>query len=169
MMKAAKNKKLTPAMEDYLEAVATLKESKGVARAKDISRLLAVKAPSVTSALEKLAKRNLVIHEPYGYVDLSPEAEKLAKNIQKKHNTLVKFLTQILNIDSKTAGEDACRMEHSISSKTLARLLKFIKFVENRPGSDADGPYWLKSFSHYYKTGKRLDCQSSRNVRKTKK
>ncbi|MFC2140651.1 metal-dependent transcriptional regulator, partial [Candidatus Auribacterota bacterium] len=94
---------------------------------RDISHLLNVKASSVTSALEKLAKKKLVIHERYGYIDLSPEAKKLATNIQKRHNILVKFLTQILDIDPKTANEDACKMEHSISHKTLNKLLKFVE------------------------------------------
>ncbi len=152
-----KTGKLSSSMEDYLEAVAALKKEKGAARVRDIGRLLNVKKPSVTSALNTLSKAGLVLHERYGYVDLTPEGRKIASGVQSRHNVLVKFLTNILSIDRRTAAEDACRLEHSISSATLEKLTKFIAFVETCPESQR--PDWLKSFDHYFKTGKRLECK----------
>ena len=52
-------------MEDYLEAMASLKKEKGVARVRDIGRLLNVKKPSVTSALNTLSRAGLVVYERY--------------------------------------------------------------------------------------------------------
>jgi len=125
-------KNLSSNMEDYLEAIALLKKNKGVARVKDISRLMHVKIPSATGALSALSKNGLVIHERYGYVDLTPEGEKIANIVQNRHDTLIKFLTEILNIDSKVADEDACKMEHSISPQTFKELTKFIKETSKR-------------------------------------
>ena len=154
-------------MEDYLEAIAILKRKNKVARVRDIGKLLNVETPSVTSALNSLSKRGLVIHEKYGYVDFTPEGETLAKNVQKKHETLFKFLTEILNIDAKIAVEDACKMEHAISSRTFKGLTKFIEFVETCP--DVERPEWLKSFDYYFKTGKRLKCKTREMKLKEKK
>lgn len=154
-----KTKKISFNMEDYLEAIATLlKKEKGIARVKDISRLMNVKTPSVVSALDNLSKNGFVVHERYGYVELTPEGEKLAESVDKKHKMLIKFLTEILNIDSKIAEGDACKMEHSISHQTFKKLTKFIEFVETCP--DSDRPDWLKSFDHYFKTGRRPRCNS---------
>ena len=153
-------------MEDYLEAIALLKKEKGIARVRDISRLLSVEASSVNSALNNLSENGLVIHERYGYVELTAEGEKLAEGIQKKHEILLKFLTEVLNIDPRIAGEDACKMEHSISPQTFKKLTKFIEFVETCP--DNDRPDWLKSFDHYFKTGKRLRCKIRQLKQKTK-
>ncbi len=144
-------------MEDYLEAIVVLKKKNKISRVRDISRLLNVEPPSVNSALNNLSKKGLIIHERYGYVELTPEGERLAEGVYKKHKTLIKFLTEILSVDSKTAAEDACKMEHSISPQTFKRLTKFIEFVETCP--DRDRPDWLKSFDHYFKTGKRPRCK----------
>ncbi|MFH1655073.1 MAG: metal-dependent transcriptional regulator [Candidatus Omnitrophota bacterium] len=120
-------KDLSSNMEDYLEAIALLKKDKGVARVKDISRLMHVKIPSATGALNVLSKNGLVVHERYSYVDLTSEGQTIAKKIQRRHDMLIKFLTEILNIDSKIAQEDACRMEHSISPQTFEKLARFIE------------------------------------------
>lgn len=148
-----KARKLSSNMEDYLEAIAFLKEKDKIARVRDISSLLNVKASSVTSALDNLSKNNLVIHERYGYVQLTPEGERLAEDVAKKHKVLIKFLTKILGIDHKIAGEDACKMEHSISPQTFQRLTKFMEFIETSAVSGR--PEWLRGFDHYLKTGKR--------------
>jgi len=161
-----KEKKLSSHMEDYLEAIAALKKKDGVARVRDISRLLNVEPPSVASALNNLSQGGLVIHERYGYVELTPEGERLAEGVQKKHEMLVKFLTEILNLDSKIAAEDACKMEHSISPQTFQKLTKFIEFVETSP--DGQRPVWLKGFDYYYKTGKRRICKARQVKQKAK-
>lgn len=148
--------KLSSAMEDYLEAIAALKERNEIVRVRDISRLLGVKSPSVNAALRTLSQKGLVIHERYGYVNLTADGVKIARNIQDKHDLLLKFLTGILNIDADEALQDACKMEHAISAKTFDRLTKFIRFVET--GLEGESPQWLKSFRHYLKTGKKLQC-----------
>jgi len=121
---------LSSNMEDYLEAIAILKEKNVIARVRDIGEFLSVKTPSVTSALNTLSKHGLVIHERYGYVELTKEGERLAQRIKKRHDLLVKFLTTILSVDSRIAIEDACKMEHTLSPQTFQKLIKFIEFVE---------------------------------------
>ncbi len=140
-------------MEDYLEAIAILNKQNGVARVKDISRLMNVKNPSVSGALTTLESNELVQHEKYGYVVLTEKGKKLAQHIRKKHSVLLRFLTLILKIDHVTAERDSCELEHSISPQTLEKLTKFIEFVETCPENDA--PEWLKNFYHFMKTGER--------------
>ena len=149
--------KLSSTMEDYLETIAVLKKQSDVARVRDIGRLLGVKSSSVNSALKTLSKKGLVLHEKYGYVNLTSVGEEIACNIQSKHNLLLKFLTEILDINDKEALKDACKMEHAISSKTFDRLTKFIRFMET--GLNGGKPQWLKSFKHYLKTGRKLNCK----------
>jgi len=161
------SEKLSSNMEDYLEAIALLMEKNKVARVRDISDLLGVKASSVTSALDALSKSNLVLHERYGYVQLTPAGEKLAENVVKRHKILDAFLTKILGISPKVAAEDACKMEHSISSQTFERLTKFIEFVETSPANGR--PQWLQGFDYYFKTGKRQKCRIQEIKQKKKK
>ena len=144
-------------MEDYIEAIHDLSEERGFARVKEISCALNVKSASTSGALSKLSARGLIDHERYGYVQLTERGRELAEDIQRRHSMILKFLTRVLKINRNQAEKEACRMEHSISPTTLKKLAKFIEFIETCPSGDR--PEWLKSFDHYYKTGKRLNCK----------
>ncbi|MCF7886863.1 MAG: metal-dependent transcriptional regulator [Candidatus Omnitrophica bacterium] len=150
-------KTISSNMEDYLEAIVFLKEKKEVVRVKDIGKKLGVKNPSVSEALGVLSKKGLVKHESYGDAELTKKGAKVAEMIAQRHNTLVKFLKEVLKIDPKIASEDACRMEHSISKDTAKKLTCFINFIENSPYSGR--PKWLQSFDKFEKTGRRLNCK----------
>ena len=145
-------KNLTASMEDYLETIVLLKKENSVVRVKDISEMMSVKKPSVTGALNVLSAKGFIVHERYGYVDLTAEGEKRAQEIIQRHEMLVKFLSTVLKIGPGTASEDACRMEHAISVETFKKLTKFIEFVED--SKDGARPDWLKKFDTYYKKGK---------------
>lgn len=155
---------LTQSNEDYLEAILVIGLGKKVVRIKDLAKHLKVKMPSVVSGIKHLAKKNLVQHEHYGYVELTEKGKVLAKATYKRHKTLFKFLHNFLGIDSAIAENDACRMEHYVTSETMSRLLKFIKFVESCPEGQPD---WLSSFYHYAKTGRRpKPCKEAKESRK---
>ncbi|TES84328.1 metal-dependent transcriptional regulator [Candidatus Aerophobetes bacterium] len=124
-------KEITPTMQDYLEAIGQLGSEEQVVRVKNIARQMNVKMPSVTEALKTLARDGLIRHEKYGYVQLTQKGENIAEEIYSRHQTLFKFLNEILRIDPRTADEDACRMEHTISSTALKKLIEFIKTLES--------------------------------------
>ena len=147
-------KNLSSNMEDYLEAIAVLKKDKKIARVKDISSLMNVRTPSVTAALTFLCQQGLVEHERYGYVDLTPEGERLAQRVVKRHDTLIKFFTDILKINPDIAQNDACKIEHSISPESFAKLTKFVEFIETYP--ERRRPEWFKKFDYYFGAGKRV-------------
>ncbi len=157
-MYKAKSKKLSSNMEDYLESIVILKKRNKVARVKDIGRLMEVKTSSVTSALNTLSEKRLVLHERYGYVELTPKGKRLAEAVLNKHNMLFAFLTEILGIQPQIAQEDACKIEHSVSPQTFKKISKFIDFVKSCPNQDR--PDWLKSFDYYFRTGKRPKCKT---------
>ena len=137
----------TASMEDYLEAIAMLREEQRVVRVSHISRMLGVSMPSVTSALKRLTEEGLVDHEPYGHVELTKEGAKIAKDVLHSHEALRQFLTDILGVDAETARGDACGMEHAISPSTRDRMSKFVEFVLGNPKGRPD---WLKNFNYYF-------------------
>ncbi|MDR1695541.1 MAG: metal-dependent transcriptional regulator [Endomicrobium sp.] len=113
---------LSAALENYLETIAGLKKEKKYARIGDIAKVLNVKSSSVNVAINFLAESGLVIHEKYGYVDLTEKGEEIAAEVQRKHDILYKFLNELLFVDSGVAAEEACEVEHSVSSETIYRL-----------------------------------------------
>ncbi|MCG8565716.1 MAG: metal-dependent transcriptional regulator [Desulfobacterales bacterium] len=134
------NKKasLSESLEDYLETILELQTQNTVARSKDIAEKLDIKRGSVTGMLKKLAAQNLINYEPYGYVTLTPEGEKIAKEIEKRHVALKDFLFRILKVDEKTADETACKMEHAMDSKTFKKFTDFVATLDACPHREQD-------------------------------
>jgi len=145
MLKQKVQKKQSPSMEDYLEMIAMLREE-GVARVSQISQRLRVKMPSVTSALNKLSENGLVVHERYGYARLTPQGDKIAREVLRRHKALTRFFAEALDIDQETAEEDACRIEHVISSLSMERLTKFLQFIEACPLGETNFPARYKYY-----------------------
>ncbi|MGQ9678206.1 MAG: metal-dependent transcriptional regulator [bacterium] len=113
--------------EDYLEAIFLLGNEKNLVRVKDIAHFLGVSRPSVVNALNHLAGKGLVRHEHYGSVELTKRGENYATAIYRRHLILEKFLSQVLGVRSDIAAQEACRIEHSLSTQTTRRLIKFVR------------------------------------------
>jgi len=143
---------ISPSLEDYLEGIFILKQKKKIVRVKDLARYLKVKAPSVIDALKKLKEKNLIVHEYYGYIELTQEGVNKAKTLYERHIMLKKFLHQILRMDEKIAEKDACKIEHYLSKETLERIIKFINFIETCP---VGVPEWLNNFYYFVKHKRR--------------
>ncbi len=144
-------KKLTQSLEDYLEAMYVISLTNKVVRVKEVAKFLSVKTPSVVDAIGKLTDRGLVIHEKYGYLELTDEGFKLAKEVNDKHQKVYKFLNEILGVSSVTSKKDACNIEHYISKEAMTKMIKFTRFV----GTCSEGyPQWLKNFNYYAKYGR---------------
>ncbi len=150
MVKEEVRREQTASMEDYLEAIANLGGRRQVVRVKEISEMLGVKMPSVTSALKKLSERELVEHERYGRIKLTPEGDRVASDVIVRHKALTRFLAEALGIDQETAQEDACKIEHVISPLSLERMIKFIEFIEACPLGEANFP---KRYKYYLEHG----------------
>ena len=56
---------LSASMEDYLEAIYEIDQSRRAVRVKDVSQKLGVTMPSVNGALKSLEARGLIKHEKY--------------------------------------------------------------------------------------------------------
>jgi DtxR family Mn-dependent transcriptional regulator len=113
---------LSASLEDYLETIAMLKREKKYARIGDIAKSLNVKSSSVNTAIKFLAENKLVIHEKYGYVDLTYQGEALALQVQKKHDILYDFLNKLLFVNDEDADQEACKIEHSIGFKSVHKI-----------------------------------------------
>ena len=119
-------------VEDYLEAIYSLMQKKGYARAADIANLLHVKTPSVTNMLQRLDKLGLISYERYRGIALTDKGEKVARFTQQKHLTLIRFL-RILGIEEHTAKLDAEGIEHHVHKTTVNRIKRFVQFVDKHP------------------------------------
>jgi DtxR family transcriptional regulator, Mn-dependent transcriptional regulator len=137
---------LTASMEDYLEAIYHLEQEHQVARVKDISSRLKLHKSTVSGALKNLAERRLINYTPYGLITLTPEGARLAKEVVRRHEALRDFFVKVLKIDSQTAEEAACLMEHAVPGIIVDRLIQFGEFLDICPRS---GKTWLEDFQNF--------------------
>jgi DtxR family Mn-dependent transcriptional regulator len=147
---------LTASLEDYLEAIFFITEEKGAARPKDIADRLNVKAASVTGALKQLAAKELVNYTPYDIVTLTPAGKRIAKSITKKHAALLRFFTDVLDIEKSDVEDFACKMEHVIPDHVLERLVEFAEFVHKCPNR---GAIWKEGSHGYFCKTRGIDPQ----------
>lgn len=139
--------------EEYIETIYELEKKDGKARTGLIASELNVKPPSVTEMLQKLQNKGLVKYETYIGVELTSKGREIAKKLRKKHELIGHFL-EIIGVEKELAEIDACQIEHHVSPKTMERLEKFVKFVQDAPAC----PRWIEHFNEYCKTGKRSKC-----------
>lgn len=133
-----KQKKLSPALEDYLEAVLEILLDSPVARVKEIAERVGVKMGSVTPALKRLQKRGLVDYTARAYVELTPEGRRQAQRVRARHSVLERFLTEFLDVSPRNASADACAIEHYLSDESIDHIVRWFEFM-HRAGPEMQG------------------------------
>lgn len=114
-------------MEDYLERILMLKEENEIVRSVDIARSMAFTKASISVAVKKLVEQGYIIHNyETGEISLTPKGEKIATDTYDRHKTLSKFF-EYLGVEKEVALEDACAVEHDLSSQTYTKLKEFIE------------------------------------------
>ena len=110
--------------ENYLETILILSKKRPVVRSVDIATELDFKKPSVSVAMKKLRTSGHITVSPEGYINLT--GKEIATQIYERHVLLSSWLER-LGVDPDIAAQDACRIEHVISSESFEALKKHIK------------------------------------------
>lgn len=124
-------KKLSVSLEDYIEEIYNQILKNGNAKVTAIADKLRVKKASVTGALNVLSEKKLINYAPYSPITLTPEGEKIAKNILLKHEKLSEFFMVVLGLDRNEAVETACKMEHIVSDMLFNNMVKLTDYVKS--------------------------------------
>lgn len=138
--------------EDYLEAIYLLQKEKGVARVRDLSRILCVKPSTVVEHLEKLSRNGLILYEKREYIRLTEKGMELAEKIYEYHRVIRRFLREILMLPQEIAEEDACYIEHGVHRDTINRLKLFLEYLDKY---FKDKEKFLEGLKQYYVKGKK--------------
>lgn len=140
------NLEFDPTTQEYVEIIYEIQKEQKVARVKDVAQKRGVTKASVSTALSLLKKKDLINHETYGLIELTDKGMQLGEELEETHQVIKNFLVNILNIDSDTAEEDACKLEHHISKEVIESLVQFCSFMEAHPENVAE---WLNKTNHY--------------------
>jgi Mn-dependent DtxR family transcriptional regulator len=119
-------------VEDYLEQILELINSKGYARVVDIASGLKISQASVTNMVQRLDAEGLLNYEKYRGLVLTTAGETLARNIARRHQLLTDFL-KLLGIDGQVIYHDVEGMEHHISPPTLRAIEALTSQLQRQP------------------------------------
>lgn len=122
----SKNSELTQALEMYVKTIHELELEFGAAAPSDIAERLQVKAPSVTSALQKLDSLGMAKYHRYQHVNLTNKGKEVAEMLDRRHRTLLNFLL-LIGVDKEIALSDACEIEHVVHRQTIEKLAKYLE------------------------------------------
>ncbi|HSP45116.1 MAG TPA: transcriptional regulator MntR, partial [Chthoniobacterales bacterium] len=127
-----KTRRNSSAVEDYLERILELIDSKGYARVVDIATSLKISQASVSNMVQRLDADGLLKYEKYRGLVLTSAGETLARNITRRHQLLTDFLT-LLRLDKQVIHHDVEGMEHHISPPTLRAIEALTAQLKRRP------------------------------------
>lgn len=107
--------------EMYLETILILSNEKGTVRSIDIAEYMGFSKPSVSRAVGLLRNGGYISVDADGFIKLTDAGAEVANKIYERHTMLTDLLVR-LGVDSETAVNDACKMEHVISDKTFEAI-----------------------------------------------
>lgn len=110
-----------------------------------------------------LSRRKVNIYlkslQEQGYLQIFPEEEKVrltergriaGLECRHRHEALAQFM-QFVGVGEETAAEDACRMEHVVSSETVQKICDFVNYGETFErvirGTDLSNRYHTGEYS----------------------
>jgi Mn-dependent DtxR family transcriptional regulator len=112
--------------EDYLETILILESQKGYVRSIDIASERGFSKPSVSRAMNILKNADLITMDDEHQIHLTDKGRIKANQIYDRHRLITRFFIEILGVDSVTAEQDACRIEHVISQKTFDKIKEYL-------------------------------------------
>jgi DtxR family transcriptional regulator, Mn-dependent transcriptional regulator len=127
---------LTDAIQDYLKEIYKLQEGGGRVSVTALAREQHVAPGSASEMVKKLAALELVDHEPYRGVRLTPAGERVALEVIRHHRLLELYLAETLGLHVDDVHAEADRLEHVISEELEARIDKSLGFPTHDPHGD---------------------------------
>ena len=119
------NMKIHESAENYLETILMIKNKKGAVRSIDIANELEFSKPSVSVAMKNLRANGYIDVDTNGYITLLESGKEIAEKMYERHTILSNWLIS-LGVDEKIAVEDACKIEHIISTESFEAIKKIL-------------------------------------------
>jgi DtxR family Mn-dependent transcriptional regulator len=123
----------TASVQDYLAAIYDLAGSGKPVIGARLAKHMAVSAPAVTEAVQRIARGGYVKVGPRKELTLTPKGHQLAEVMARRHRLLERWLTDTLGLDWTEAHEEAHRLEHALSPRVEDRLAEMLGMPSTCP------------------------------------
>jgi len=127
---------ITATKEDYLKAIYHLEEEYGrQVKVMEVVHYLKLAKSTVSERVQELVDQKLVKSEKYAPITFTAKGREIAKKLTYKHRIIEVFLHKTLNCNKNEIHDEADKLEHAFSDKTIERLKQFL----NNPQVDPHG------------------------------
>ena len=123
----------TASVQDYLAAIYDLTGSGKPVIGARVAKHMAVSAPAVTEAVQRIARGGYVKVGPHKELTLTPKGHQIAEVMARRHRLLERWLTDTLGLDWTEAHEEAHRLEHALSPRVEDRLAEMLGMPSTCP------------------------------------
>ena len=133
------------AVEDYLKKLLIEQQRIGdqLVPTGRLATCLGVTPGTATAMVKTLARQGLVHHQPRKGVRLSPEGERHALGVLRRHRIVELFLVKVLGMTWDEVHTEAEDLEHTVSDAVLERMDTLLDHPTHDPHGDpipdADG------------------------------
>lgn len=107
--------------EMYLETIYILSQRNSTVRSIDIVEHMGYSKPSVSRAVGLLKSGGYITVDEAGHIRLTGDGLSVARQMYERHTLLRDFLMR-LGVDEAVADDDACKIEHVISSESFEAI-----------------------------------------------
>lgn len=106
-----------------------MQQRNGSVRAIDIANELDFSKPSVSVAMKNLRESECIEIDAEGHITLLDRGREIAEKMYERHTLLSAWLER-LGVDPSIAAEDACRLEHVISTESFEAIKRHVGHSE---------------------------------------
>lgn len=116
--------------EMYLKTIYNIGYRKKNVRAVDIARELNFSKASVSRAISILKSKDHILVSPKGLITLTEQGREISEYLELKYNVLVKYFCLVLKVSEDVAKENACKIEHVITSDLYNAFEKKVREIQ---------------------------------------
>jgi DtxR family Mn-dependent transcriptional regulator len=111
----------------YLVTIARLRVDGRPVPLSQLAEALSISPVSVNEMCRKLQEQELVVYRPYKGASLTPEGERRAYHVLRRHRLWEVFLVDKLGLKCTQAHDAACQLEHATPNLVADRLDVFLE------------------------------------------
>jgi len=123
---------VTESMEDYLECIFDLENTKGYACVSDVAEALRLNRASTSIMVKRLGKLGFLRYEPYRGFALTAEGTRVAEKIRKRHAMLTELFER-MGLDPGEHLSDIEGLEHHLGDRAFRRFAELAGHLRRHP------------------------------------
>ncbi len=103
---------------------------------KQLAERMGVRAATVSDGIRRLAEQGLLVHEPYGSIELTESGRAHAVAMVRRHRLLETFLVEVLGYGWDEVHDEAEVLEHAVSDTLVERIDRRLGYPSRDPHGD---------------------------------